>query len=256
MRPIFIDKNINVTTDTNALSLLNTKNDKAFLKDNEIIQTSQDRWDEAQQYEYRTWMINGLGYSDDRNYDHNKLFDEYHQVPWGQIKNFIELGCGPFTNTRLIIDKLPKNCTINLLDPLIEKYVSHPNCTYKNYTMCNRSIKLITSPIETCNIEDKFDCILMNNVLEHCFDINTIFKKIISMLDKNGIFIFSDVYFLKSDIVMLSENTYDAGHPLRISKDTLESFLKTNFITLYEKDYTGLYNQFWRNDKYYIGQKI
>jgi hypothetical protein len=96
----------------------------------------------------------------------------------------------------------------------------------------------------------------MNNVLEHCFDINLIFTKIISILEENGIFIFSDVYFSKSDIVKLCENTYDAGHPLRISKDTLESFLNNNFIRLYEQNFTGLYNQSWRNDKYFIGKKL
>jgi len=256
MRPIFIDQNIHISTDNNARILLNTKNDKRFLDNNEIIQTSIERWTEAQKYEYKTWMINGLKQSDDRNHDHSIFFNNYNSVPFANIKNFIELGCGPFTNTRLILNRLLKDCDISLLDPLIDQYLSHPNCSYKNNLMNNKHIKTICSPIEKYHHIDKFDCILMNNVLEHCFDIKLIFEKIISMLEPKGILIFSDVYFSKTNIIKLCEYTYDSGHPIRISKDTLESFLQTNFITLYEKNLTGLYNQPWRNDKYFIGQKI
>jgi SAM-dependent methyltransferase len=256
MRPMFVDREICVSVDNNAIALLNAKNDKEFLQNDEIIKTSIERWNEAQFYEHKTWMINGLNKSDDRNYEHSAMFNNYISVPFSNIKNFIELGCGPFTNTRLLVNRLEQNCKISLLDPLAEKYLSHPNCSYKNGFIKNRLINLISLPIEKYNINHKFDCILMNNVLEHCFDINMIFEKIISMLEQDGIFIFSDVYFFKTDILKLCKNTYDTGHPLRISKDTLESFLRTNFITLYEKNYIGLYDQPWRNDKYYIGKKI
>lgn len=255
IKPIFIDDNINIYHSTEAKKLLSHKNDKCYMHNGEIINVNKNRWREAQYYEYKTWMTNGLLYDDDRNYEHLDRFNNYNAVIFDNINFFIELGCGPFTNTRLIIDRFKNDTSIHLLDPLIDEYKNHPKCFYKNTQYKNKHLVTIASSIEDFNTDIKYDCVLMNNVLEHCFDIPVIFKKILSLLQPNGILIFSDVCFLKKDIEVLSENTYDAGHPLRISKDSIEKFLE-NFNTLFCKDFYGLYNQSWRIDKYFIGNKI
>ena len=251
----FVDKNINVFYDKKAQDLISNKNDKEFLVDGEITKVPISRWNEAQFYEEKTWMLNGIQENDDRNYEHLERFENYDIVPFSNIRSFIELGCGPFTNTRLIIDKFSDNCDIHLLDPLIDKYKNHPNCFYKNSKYKNKTLNTINCSIESLNINIKYDCVLINNVLEHCYDINLIFKKIIDILNKNGILIFSDVCFSKSSIEELVEKTYDAGHPIRVSKNSIDLFLQ-NFISLYNKEYHGLYNQSWRMDKYFIGKKL
>lgn len=251
----FVDKNINVFYDKKAQDLISNKNDKEFLSDGEIIKVPITRWNEAQFYEEKTWMLNGIQESDDRNYEHLERFENYNIVPFSNIGSFIELGCGPFTNTRLIIDRFSDGCNISLLDPLADKYKNHPNCFYKNLKYKNKTLNIINSSIELLDTNNKYDCILINNVLEHCYDINLIFTKIIDILNKNGILIFSDVCFSKSSIEELVDKTYDAGHPIRISKNSIDLFLQ-NFTTIYNKEYYGLYNQSWRMDKYFIGQKL
>lgn len=250
----FVDKNINIFYHKQAQDLISKKNDKEFLSNGEIIKVPISRWSEAQFYEEKTWMTNGIKENDDRNYEHLERFDNYNSVNFSNIKSFIELGCGPFTNTRLIIDRLPDDCDIYLLDPLINKYKNHPNCFYKKPKYKNKTLNTINSSIELLDTNIKYGCVLINNVLEHCYDIDLIFTKIIDILNQDGILIFSDVCFSKSSIEELVTKTYDAGHPIRISKNSIDLFLQ-NFTTIYNKEYYGLYNQSWRMDKYFIGQK-
>lgn len=255
MKSIFINKNINVYNNQEADRLLLSTNDRQYLNNGEIISVSKERWEEAQYYENKTWMKNGINNDDDRNYEHSERFNNYESVRFENIKSYIELGCGPFTNTRVLIDRLPDDCSIHLLDPLIHNYINHPNCFYKNQKYKNKKLETISSSIELFETNMKYDCVLINNVLEHCFDIPSIFNKILSLLKPKAILIFSDVCFLKENIQILSEKTYDAGHPIRISKDTIDLFLN-NFEPIFTKDFYGLYEQSWRIDKYFIGTKI
>ena len=118
----------------------------------------------------------------------------------------------------------------------------------------SKHVHTINSSIEEFETNTKYNCVLINNVLEHCYNINIIFNKILNILNKNGILIFSDVCFAKSSILELCEKTYDAGHPIRISKDSIDLFLQ-QFKPLFHEEIYGLYNQPWRIDKYFIGQK-
>ena len=256
MNPLFIDKDVNIFHEQKAEKLLSTTNDKCFLQNGQIIEVSINRWNEAQSYEEKTWMINGISENDDRNYEHLIRFDNYSSINFKNFTSFIELGCGPFTNTRLIIDRISINCDIYLLDPLIDIYKNHPNCTYKNNILSNKKVNTIKSSIEILEENKRYDCVLMNNVLEHCYNIDIIFDKILKIINNNGFLIFSDVCFLKSSIAELCENIYDAGHPIKISKDYIDLFLNKNFNTIYNKDIYGLYDQPWRIDKYFIGQKL
>jgi SAM-dependent methyltransferase len=171
-----------------------------------------------------------------------------------KIKTAIELGCGPFTNIRTIIDLLPDLEELHLLDPLINDYLDHPNCKYKNKKMSKFNVVTHNYPIEDFKTENKYDLVIMNNVLEHCFDIDKIFKNILDMLNPNGFFIFSDVYFEKEDVERMVNIIYDAGHPIRLSSSYMYDFLN-NFTEIYNLDLHGLYGQDWRNDKYFIGIK-
>ena len=181
------------------------------------------------------------------------------------IKNVIELGCGPFTNLRTIVNNLTGIEQIHLLDPLIDDYLYHPGCQYKNKRMFNGRRCLISgclcyynivthnTPIEECKIETKFDLIIMNNVLEHCYDIEVIFDKIYNMLSENGIFVFGDVYFLSEDIEELSNVLYDSGHPLRLSKDFMDKALE-KYTSIFDKSFST--NSEGRHfEKYFIGIK-
>ena len=238
-----------------AKRLLDQKNDIKFYNENEsgIHRVDKERWSEAQEYEKDTWISNPH-LDDDRNSEHFLRFDSLQKILEIQntYENIIELGCGPFTNLRLM-SPIIKPKKIKLLDPLINEYLKLPNCTYKNNTLNGCPVDFINSPIEEYKSEIKYDLVIMINVIEHCYDVELIFQKINSILKKDGIFIFSDVFFENG--YEMANNTYDAGHPLRLSKTKLD-FLLEDYETIYEKYYHGLYSQDWRNDIYYIGKKI
>lgn len=258
MKKMFIDKELNIFYDDVAKELIDKKNDSIFLNDESIVLVSEERWLEAQNYERKTWMVSNKHISDDRNYEHYNRFNSYNELVNYQknnkIETVIELGCGPFTNLRTILNKLPNLIRIDLLDPLLNDYLDHPNCFYKNKKVLGFDTYTHSTPIEKFTPEIKYDLIIMNNVLEHCYDISKIFGVIQNSLKPGGLFVFSDVYFTGDDAKKMVTEIYDAGHPIKISKKILDNFLE-NYEILYEKDFEKLYGQHWRNDKYFIGVK-
>jgi 2-polyprenyl-3-methyl-5-hydroxy-6-metoxy-1,4-benzoquinol methylase len=255
MEKAYIDENANIHLNANAENLLN-KNSDIIYYDAEtqgIHKVNESRWNLAQKYERKTWMEGQLTAKDDRNFEHLKRFKDFSSLDTHipKIENIVELGCGPFTNVRLFQNfKNLKNIT--LVDPLLNDYLNHPNCTYKGDTLNDINLTKISSPIEKLSDTQKYDAVVMINVIEHCFDVNLIFEKILSLLNQNGIIIFSDVYF--KDVYTLASNLYDAGHPLRLSEKKLNSFI-SEFIPIFDERYEKLYNQEWRDDIYFIGQK-
>lgn len=259
MEKIFIDKELNIFYGLEAEKLINEKNDSKYIVDDAIMFVDKERWQEAQHYEKKTWMVSNPHISDDRNNEHFSRFNSYEQVISHQknhkIKRVIELGCGPFTNLRTMIGLLPDVSEIHLLDPLLNDYLNHPNCFYKNKKIGNLDVTLHSIPIEEFSSSNlKYDMVIMNNVLEHCYDINKIFEIILNILSSDGLFVFSDVYFTKDDTSIMVKQIYDTGHPLKLSEKYMKEFL-SNFKPIFERDFNGLYGQNWRNDKYFIGYK-
>lgn len=91
----------------------------------------------------------------------------------------------------------------------------------------------------------------MINVLEHCFDLNIIFEKIQKILNKGGILLLADKVLDYSGIKESLENIYDAGHPMKISKEYFENKIQS-FKVLYSKEFSGNYET---THKYLILQK-
>ena len=257
MNKLFIDKEINVIEGYSAEQKIKEKNDSIYIKNDSILQVDKDRWMDAQYYEKKTWMQQCLNNNDDRNYEHFNRFNNYEELLKNKnsIKKVIELGCGPFTNLRTLKDLLVNIEEVHLLDPLLNDYLNHPNCYYKNKNFFNYKTFTYNTPIEEFETNLKFDLVIINNVLEHCFDVENIFNKINNILDKDGILVFSDVYFSKNDVSRMVYEIYDAGHPIKLSEDYMNNFL-SNFEVLYEKDFHQLYGQDWRHDKYFIGKNM
>lgn len=262
MKKIFINENAETFLDEAAAPMLENKNDLEFFdhEDGGIHKVSAKRWTTAQKYEKTGWMERDPNAKDDRNFDHFDRFGSLDSIKdeLFQKKSIIELGCGPFTNLRLFSDKLNKP-QVALLDPLVNDYINLENCSYKTGSINGLAATLICSSIEDFDpnkysyaIPNKFDVVVMVNVLEHCFDVNTIFDKILSILNDGGLFIFSDVYF--NNVYDLASKLYDAGHPIRLSEQKLNKFLQ-NFEPVFDKRFNKLYGQEWRNDIYFIGRK-
>jgi hypothetical protein len=60
----------------------------------------------------------------------------------------------------------------------------------------------------------------MLNVLEHCYDIDKIFDNILSIMDKDSIFVYHDNYFI-NNIEEILNKLYDAGHPIKLYESYL-----------------------------------
>lgn len=252
----FITQDIQIISGETAEKLIKEKNDAKFFSDKKgIIKVDKNRWKEAQNYERNTWCISGgKNCVDDRNLYHKEKFNNYKDLS-SLLKNnisVIELGCGPFTNLRLIIPLLYKSIKfIDLLDPLIKDYIMYsPNCVYKTGLLEFISVNTINSTIEEFNSTKKYDLTVMINVLEHCFDIDLIFEKVFNMMNDGGILLFADKVMNEHILHEWIENVYDAGHPIRISEEYINEKIKAFKVKYSYDDITSDYTV-----KYLILQK-
>ncbi len=95
--------------------------------------------------------------------------------------------------------------------------------------------KTIAAPIEELSPGQRYDLVVMINVIEHCYDLRRILATILDLLPDGGIFVFSDKYFDHDDVASFVRTYYDAGHPLRVDRRVLSEFMQRNFERLYEK---------------------
>ena len=288
----FTDENISIHTGEDAKKLLAEKSDAQFLSTTGkgVVKIPAVRWQEALRCEERHQMIRGK--RDDHNSERFRAFDGYSVLAGRRFSHAIELGCGPFTNLRLIADVCAvESCT--LLDPLIPKYLKHPHCRYNKHRLkisCSKyarhpypknSIlrklkkwqwrymdrirqyrevpirKLLSCPIEKMPLEkQQCDLLAIINVLEHCFDIEVILQKILELVQTGGVLVFGDILFDNQHLPTWLPHAYDAAHPLRVSEEVIRHFLADHFQMLYsqEKLIVGD-NDFRCKSLYYIGKR-
>jgi SAM-dependent methyltransferase len=268
--PLFVDQDVRIHRGDAARTLLQRTNDVRFYEAGRgVVRVDQQRWSEAQRYERRTWMELGLRASDDRNRDHVARFREYRPLAGIRFKRAIELGCGPFTNLRYILEVALAD-RVHLLDPLIRDYVRHPLCRYRGGRLGGipgpltaarllvsghplrqareivnairvggvrgRPVQLEASAIEDFEPDGRFDLVVMINVIEHCRDVSLVFDKIDRLLEPGGFFVFHDRPWNEDHLQETMENLYDAGHPLRVGRNTVDDFLRTRFEALSRED--------------------
>ena len=291
--PLFIDKNVNILTGKEAEDALNRENDQKYItKESGIVCVTQERWNNAQEAELNHWMVKGIKAKNDRNDKHYFGFDGYRVLRGKTFNTAIELGCGPFTNMRFI----GFVCNINkcaLLDPLADKYLNHAYCSYNDKYLFLQDFfghslrsnvfnrlknkfpgimkkfdfgkkislsNLITEPIENMPTGQIYDLVVIINVIEHCFDINKVFDKILSITTDGGYFVFHDKFYEHESVVETIKTRYDTAHPLKVDKNVLNSFFEQYFEELYKcvkrEHFLNLLNKKDVLDTlYYIGKR-
>jgi SAM-dependent methyltransferase len=242
MGKVFVTKEIKIIEGEAASSLINEKNELQYFEDGVgIKKIDRERWDEAQYYERKTWCVSSVDATTDRNEEHLNNFNNYQLLYYilGDNLSVIELGCGAFTNLRYILPIIKKRVSsIHLLDPLINDYIlNSPNCTYKNGVLMNCPVKIFNTPIEEFIVSQKYDLVVMINVLDHCYDIDVIFEKIFTMLNKSGVLVFNERAYKSEQIKESIETIYDAGHPIRLTEEYLNNKLSP-YKSLYFKEFT------------------
>jgi hypothetical protein len=229
--PRFVTRDFETLVGDRARMRLLANNDEAFLSTGRgVVSVSRARWEEAQDAELHGWMNLWRESRDDRNLHHFALFDYFSMIRERRYERGIELGCGPFTNMRVVASTLRIN-TIELLDPLLQEYVEHPHCTYSDGQLrldSGRKMPVDTfwaMPIEDLDTDKAYDVIILINVIEHCIDVDRIFDRIWSMLSRKGVFIFHDRYFDHASVERLIREDYDTAHPLKVDRGVVDAFL-------------------------------
>jgi SAM-dependent methyltransferase len=236
MEPVFVASPTEVWRGDEARERITETNDLQFAVDDNILQVSPERWQQAQHYERVTWMNVNPHYVSDRNETHAAAFDGYKPLP-SMVGSLLEIGCGPFTNTRLILQRMAV-AHITLLDPLIEDYLHHPHCTYADGTLNGVAVETVASSIETYKTRKKFDVVVMINVLPHCYDAERIFERVPKLIKKGGWIAWAEMPIMPEEAL---DDVYDVGHPIKVRPDRMEAFLSQ-------------FKQVYRNGWYFIGQ--
>jgi hypothetical protein len=151
-------------------------------------------WKVFQNNEFVLWKKSVL--SDDRSSEHLQGFSNYTSLP-RFLGNFIEIGCGPFTQTQFIINHQFESIT--LLDPGANDYILHvQNCQYRNGTLKGKKVNVLPfggEKLEDEQYKDAFDTIMAINVIEHVWDAFKFFNNIHHALKQGGILIYHDRFF-------------------------------------------------------------
>ena len=270
---IYIGSNRTVLEREDARKKLEQDNDLKWLTGKAgVLQIDQARWQKAQEFELKTWMVDGRWTHEDNNNFHKKAFGDYEVLRGMSFKNGIELGCGPFTNLRHV-GGVTKVGEIYLLDPLIKKYLKHPFCRYKGGQMWiwerlvtnvnwprRKSVQVIEGSIEDFQTEKKFDLILLINVLEHCQNVEAVWQKVLDIAAPGAVLVFADKYYDGVHLTEVLKDRYDAGHPIKVDQSVIDDFLAKHWEVLYrqvveKKGRAGRTS--WDDYKavYYIGRK-
>lgn len=266
---LYVDEELRILTGDKAESALRERSDAAYLDTRDgVVRVPRERWQQAQRYERDTWMVAGAEATDDRNVEHSDGFGGYAALESRRFRHAIELGCGPFTNLRIIAGHCAIECC-SLLDPLIDDYLKHPHCSYDRHhlrigetglnailgrTLPGRALRrmirtvapgaltrrlpigeILPIPIEEMPARSTYDLVVMLNVLEHCYDASVIFDKILAILQPGGVFVFHDKLFTAAEAETDVQTRFDAGHPLRVGGTLIETFLEGNFTPLFAK---------------------
>ena len=271
----FTDEEAQIYSGEEARRRLQEVDEARFLSaDGGIVQVSQERWQAAQRFERKGWMEKWRGAADDRNYDHMAGFDGYRVLRGRTFAGAVELGCGPFTNTRLIGGRC-RIREISLLDPLIESYLTLETASYDRTSLkaanrlaqwgapggsvARRAVRktcrifpalgrttipvkeIFPTAIENMPARPQaYDLVILINVIEHCFDLPKIFEKILEMSRPGACFVFHDhLYEHKVVAEMVQGRHYEAGHPLMADYRVVERFCRENFEPLFERRATA-----------------
>jgi SAM-dependent methyltransferase len=214
-------------------------------RDPVIEKVSRERWLEAQKWEESHWVrtqrLRGRYFKnfawqflhffgavpkhrgDDWNAWWKRQFDDYQFLP-AQIENGIEVGCGPYTNVRLMLDR----CHINhlvLSDPLIRRYV-HFKLTFVAEMYRKAACMLDDHPIEELPFaENYFDLAVMINVLDHVEDARRCMEKLVGIIRPGGILILGQDLTDEEDLKALQHDPGAAGHPIKLNYQWFEPYL-------------------------------
>jgi SAM-dependent methyltransferase len=208
-----------------------------------VRNVSAERWREAQRWELALWQegqrkhgwkrlvwpfvapaLRALNWKcawgDDWNHWWEDQFEGYRFLP-PRLGDYIELGCGPYTNTRLILHEREASRVV-CSDPLIRSYITFRGRWLAEAYAAHR-LEVDDHAIEESPFAPAtFDVVVMINVLDHVRDSDLCIRNAIELLRPGGYFLIGQDL---SDAEDLAQHPYDVGHPIRLRREDLEPYL-------------------------------
>ena len=210
---------------------------------------SRDRWREAQNWEEAHWVrtqklrarfgknyiwrvLRALGMvprhrGDDWNQWWKKQFEDYAFLP-EHVDNVLEVGCGPYTNVRLMQDRCRWD-HLYLSDPLIRTYVKF-KLTFVAEMYREAACVLDDHPLETLPFADNyFDLVVKINVLDHVEDAAKCMQNLVRVTRPGGLLVIGQDLTNEEDLVALKSDGGALGHPIKLDHQWFEPYLKEGF---------------------------
>jgi ubiquinone/menaquinone biosynthesis C-methylase UbiE len=172
---------------------------------------------------------------DDSNHWWQRQFQDYCFIP-KTISSAIEVGCGPYTNIRLIREGRQFG-RIVCSDPLADTYL-----TFKHRWLAVAKrrgwIEVNSSPAEALPFPDEvFDLTIMINVLDHVQDAVACLDTVKRITSPGGLIVIGQDLTNDDDrLAMEGDHMHLAGHTVFIKHDEIESYLPdTGFSRVYRR---------------------
>jgi SAM-dependent methyltransferase len=164
---------------------------------------------------------------DDYNTWWRQQFENYAFLPHA-VDNAIEVGCGPYTNMRLIQERCkPRHLVLS--DPLIRTYVGF-KLTFVAELYKKAGCILDDHPLEELPFADRyFDLAVMINVLDHVRDAHACMRNLLRVTKSGGCVILGQDLSNDEDMAALRRDLGAVGHPIKLDHLWFEPYLKTGF---------------------------
>jgi SAM-dependent methyltransferase len=159
---------------------------------------------------------------DDWNHWWAEQFDDYAFLP-DHVGDYIELGCGPYTNTRLVLKGRSADRVV-CSDPLAEEYVKFKG-RWLAEAAARGSVEVDPHPIEQLPFPpSSFDVVVIINVLDHVMDADACMRTAIGLLRPGGYLIFGQN--LANPELRGKHEWFEEGHPIRATAEDVEGYLE------------------------------
>jgi len=226
------------------------KNDQCFYHPNYgVAAVSEQRAESASLHESKTWADHRR--KSDRQNEHLKNFGNFDQLllnyKRSDLGDVLELGCGPFTNSLMILNATGLSVkSVTLVDPLLREYLStNLNCAYRSGSLGSHKTTLISARAEAFEPPKKYDTVILVNIIEHVQNAFQVYSRVMKALKPGGLCIFHERFWPRYD--GLPDKTREfALHPIRLNMN-----FALRFSSEFELWYEHSQEERWGNYGYY-----
>jgi SAM-dependent methyltransferase len=208
-----------------------------------VRSVSRERWLEAQAGERELWVMSQRrrgwrrvawpvvrpvmraarwhrAWGDDWNHWWADQFEDYAFLP-ADLGDYIEVGCGPYTNTRVILSRRTARRVV-CSDPLVETYLSFRDRWLAAAHRAGR-VETDAHAIEELPFEaESFDTLVMINVLDHVQHADRCLEVVTELVRPGGTLILGQDLSNADDVRRHPE---DVWHPIRLALEDVERHL-------------------------------